>query len=893
MSWLRRLRNLAGSNRHSADIGRELAFHLSERTDDLIARGMTPEAAAQEARRQFGNYGGQKERTRDAGVLTSLDTFVADLRYAIRALRHSRAFALIAILSLALGIGANTAIFTLIDAVMLRSLPVSHPEELVQVQTSDGGSDVTNPIWEAMRDRQSVFSGVFAYASNDRFNLTTGGEPRYANGDAVSGDFFRTLGVQPELGRLLSMTDDRSGCEPTAVLSDAFWRSVYGADQNVVGKTISLDSHLVRIVGVSQAGFNGLDVGKSAQVFVPLCADPVLTARADLLTNRSEWFLTMIGRRKDGLSSERVQAGLRLIAPAVFAATVPDGASADRQTTYMAQGFATAPVGTGMSALRQQYSGALLALMGIVALVLLIACANVANLLLARAASRQRELAIRVALGSARGRLIRQLLTESVLISAIGAAIGLLFARWGCRLLVAFLSTADKPIYLDLSVDRRVLGFNIAVAVLTGLGFGLGPALRAARVDPNAALKSNGRGTIHGQRRWTVGKALVVAQIAISLTLVVGAGLLVGTFRRLATVDPGFAPDGVMLVRAELPPGSPDGASKLAAQTDVLRRLRAVPGVTSASLSVLTPLTRAGWNGELDVDGYVPRSRKDAIAFFNETTSGYFQTLGTPLLAGRDFESGDRIGSPKVAIVNVALGLRFFSTPNPVGRVLRVKQGKRTGDPVTIVGVVKDAKYNSLRAPAPPTVYLATSQDTAVGTSLNAELRVTGGVSSIVPDVKAVLADVSPRVTVTFMPFATQLNDSIKRERLLATLSGFFGALALLLAMLGLYGVMAYNVARRRNEIGIRMALGAAQQRVAGMVLGEVATMLVVGLLLGGALTVGATRLIKAFLFGMGATDPATFGGAIALLAAVGLIAAYLPARRAAGVDPMQALRDE
>jgi predicted permease len=811
----------------------------------------------------------------------------------VRALLHSRAFALVAILSLALGIGANTAIFTLIDAVMLRSLPVSHPEELVQVKMSDGDGELTNPIWEQLRDRQSVFSGVFAYAPGQRLDLTTGGEARYANGNLVSGDFFRTLGLQPEVGRLFSKEDDRAECELSAVLSDAFWRADYGADQQIVGKTISLDAHPARIIGVAQPGFDGLDVGQSVQVFVPLCAGPQLKGQAELLTDRSTWFLTAIGRPKDGITAARVQAGLSLIAPAVFAAAVPDGMPADRQQAFLARGFSTAPAGNGMSMLRTQYRGALLALMAIVALVLLIACANVANLLLARAASRQRELAIRVALGAARGRLIRQLLTESVLVSVIGAAIGLLFARWGGRLLVAFLSTSQNPIYLDLSVDRRVLGFSIAVAVATGLAFGLGPALRAARVDPNAALKSNGRGVVRSQSRWSAGKALVVAQIAISLTLVVGAGLLVGTFRRLATVDPGFTPGDVMIVRAELPRGAQDGASQLAAQTDVLRRLRALPGVSSASLSMLTPLQRAGWNGAVDVDGYVPRSRKDAIAYFNEATADYFKTLGTPLLAGRDFNSGDAIGTPKVAIVNEAVAKRFFAAANPVGRVLRIKAGKRTSEPITVIGVVKDAKYRSLREPAPPTIYFATSQDSAVGTSLSAELRVTGGVMSVVPGVKAALAAVNPRVSVTFVPFATQVNDSLKRERLLATLSGFFGALALLLAMLGLYGVMAYNVARRRNEIGIRMALGAAQRRVAGMVLGEVATMLVVGLGLGWALAIGATRFIKSFLFGMGPTDPATFAGAVALLAAVGLLAAYLPARRAARVDPMEALRDE
>jgi predicted permease len=892
MSLPRRLLNLFRSNRHSRDIDRELRFHLAERTEDLVARGMAPAAAADEARRMFGNYGGQKERARDAGVLTWLDALSGDLRYALRALNHSRAFTLVAVLSLALGIGANTAIFTLIDAVMLRSLPVSHPEELVQVVMDDGGQDVTNPIWEALRDHQSVFSGVFAYESQHRFDLTSGGEARYAAGTIVSGDYFRTLGVQPAVGRLLSKTDDRRGCEPTAVLSDAFWRTEYGADRGVIGKTISLDAHPVRIVGVTQPGFAGLDVGKSTQVFVPLCASPVLNDDPGTLDERSLWFLSVMGRPKGDVSSDRVRAGLALIAPGVMTSTVPDDWASAQQTSYLERSFTTKPAGNGLSALRGQYTGALFALMGIVVLVLLIACANVANLLMARSAARQRELAIRVALGAAKSRLIRQLLTESVLISLLGAGIGLLLAQWGCRLLVAFLSPTGDPIFLDLALDGRVLGFSIGVAVLTGLVFGLAPALRAARVHPNAALKSNGRGVVQGQGRFTVGKALVVAQIAISLTLVVGAGLLVGTFRKLASVDAGFRPDDVLIVSAVLPKVE-SGVAQTAAHADVLRRLRALPGVSSASASMLTPLGSSAWNGALVVDGYTPKSKKDGLAYFNEVTDGYFRTLETPILAGRDFDSSDRIGSPAVAIVNEELARHFFGTPNPVGRVFRYKAGRTPSPPVTIVGVVKDSKYRSLREPVPPTLFLATAQDSSLGTSLTAELRVTGGIAGITPSVKAALAEVGPQVSVTFTHFATQVDDSLKRERLLATLSGFFGGVALLLAMMGLYGVMAYNVARRRNEIGIRRALGAAQRRVAAMVLGEVAVVLVVGLALGCVLALGATRFIKTFLFGLAPTDVPTFVGAIGVLAAVALLAAYVPARRAARVDPMEALRDE
>jgi putative ABC transport system permease protein len=897
MSWSRRLLNLFRSNRHSSDLDRELAFHLAERIDDLEAAGLSHEAAVIEARRRFGNYGRTKEHTRDADVVSWLDALAGDLRFALRALRHTPGFALVAILSLALGIGANTAIFTLIDAVMLRSLPVSHPEELVQVTMGERGPVFTNPIWEQLRDHQTAFAGILAYSAFNRFNLAPSGEVRAVAGSLVSGNYFAVLGVQPTLGRLLSKSDDVRGCPPLAVISDAFWRSEFGADPGALGKTITLNSHAFRIVGVAQSGFTGLEVGQATSVFVPICADAVLSGPNNALDRRTSWWLTVVGRTAPGASLERIRAGLIALAPEIFEATTPPQAGAEERQRYRKVTFDLKPAANGISLMRQQYRPALLALMAIVGLVLLIACANVANLLLARAAVRRREIAIRVALGASRGRIVRQLLTESVVLSVVAALLGLVLAQWGSRLLVSFLSPSNEPIFLNLAFDMRVLGFNIAVAMLTGIGFGLAPAWRSARVQPNAALKANARGVVEGQRGLSLGKALVVVQIAVSLTLIIGAGLLLGSFKKLATLDPGFRPSDVLLVSMSHPPRPGSNVDMRSISEEVLRRVRALPEVAAASVSQITPLSNTSWNEDMVVDGFSAKSEMDGVAYFNAVSDDYFRTLGTPLLAGRDFNQGDRLGGAKVAIVNETMARHFYKTTDPVGRTFRVRVGDRMEGPFQIVGLVKDAKYQTLREETLATAFIPLGQDTTIGgglnLDLNLELRTSGTGAIDLPSLKKVLLEVDPALSLRFTRFATQVDDSLRRERLLATLSGFFGALALLLATMGLYGVLSYNVARRRNEIGIRVALGAGRRQVTTMVLAEVSVMVCMGLVMGLGLALGVTRFIASFLFGLAPTDAATIGGSMALLAGVALFAAYLPARRASRVDPMAALRED
>ena len=887
MGWYRRFVNVLRSNRVSADIQRELEFHMAERADELMAGGMSEVDARREARRRFGNPGVQKERTRDADLLTWLESIAADVRYALRALRATPGFALVAILSLGLGIGANTAIFSLLNAVVLRTLPVERPDELLQVTMGgdQGGSEFTNPIWEQIRDRQHVFSGAFAYGGAF-FNLRPGGEVRLARGSLVSGDYFSTLGVRPAAGRLLSTADDIRGCQPTAVLGYGFWQSEFGGARDVIGKTISLDRKPHVIVGVTDASFFGVDVGESVRVYVPLCLGPHLDAR-------STWYLHVVGRPKPTVTPSQAADRLAALAPVVFESTVPQDWGPSEQAQYRQTKLGVISVSNGLSAVRREYQRALTVLMVVVAVVLVIACANVANLLLARAAVRAREIAVRLAIGAGRGRIVRQLLTESVLLAGLGALVGVAFARWGTGLLVGLLTRASDPVFLDLGVDSRVLAFTLIVAVATGILFGMAPAWRASRVDPQGALKSNGRGIAEGHTRFSIGKALVIGQIALSLVLVIGAGLLLGSFRKLTTLDPGFHRDGVLLVGVNLDDAGYSSEGFASVHGDLLRRFRTLPGVRAASAAEITPVSGMAWNGHIDVDGYVAKSTEDNMVWLNRVTDGFFGAMGTSLIAGRDFDERDRPTTPKVAIISETVARRFFAGTSPIGKHYRQRLHDTLAAPVEIVGVVRDAKYRELREDPQPTIYVAMAQSERSSPYREYELRTEGPLSTIVPGVKRAVAEVNRSITMDLTPLSVQLDASLTRDRMMATLSGFFGAVALLLAAVGLYGTLSYAVARRRHEIGIRIALGAARGRVVQLVLGEVARMAIVGVMLGAVAALASTRLVRSLLYGLSASDPATVSVSVVILTVVAVAAGALPAWRAARVDPIAALREE
>ena len=892
MSWLDRIRNHFRDNTVSREIKREMQFHLAERADDLVASGMAPEAAQREARRKFGSLAYQGERTRERDLFGWLDTLVGDLRYAFRALRAAPAFATVAILSLALGIGANTAVFSVINALVLRSLPVNHPEELVAVVRGEDGSIFTNPLWEAIRDRQDMFSGIFATGMTS-FNLTAGGEARRVDASTVSGDYFSTLGVRAVAGRLIARADDYRGCPGVAVLSEGFWSSRYAADPGVIGKPILIDGHPFDIIGVSDGRFFGVSVGQRPQIFVPICTEKIIRGANSQLDERSSWYLEIVGRPKPGLTHAQIDARFATLAPDIIESTIPPHWPASSLAYYRSAKFRVESAARGFSFVRDMYAKALYVLMAIVALVLLIACANVANLLLARATVRRREMAVRVALGAGRGRLARQLITESLLLSSIGAVLGIAFAIWGSRVLVRLLSRGGDGVALDLRVDLRILLFTIAIATVTGLLFGLVPAWRAGRVDPQAAMKAQGRGVAEGHRRFAMGKALVIAQVALSLVLIMSAGLLIGSWRKLATLDPGFRSQGVLLVDTNIQNTETPPEQRLALHQQMIDAVRRLPGVQSASGSQLTPVGHSTWNDIFRTEGFKAKSEDDAMAWVNPVSDGYFRTLDIPILAGRDFDTRDTPMSPRVAIVNEAMAKKFFGTPAAVGRHFEKQEGPGWTQPIEVVGVVGTTKYRSMRDSAQPIVYFPRAQESPKAQEMSLEVRASGGATTLVPSITKAIGSINPRITLDITTLDQQLRASLTIPRAIAMLSGFFGTLALLLATIGLYGVMAYTVARRRNEIGVRIALGAEQSRVVRMVLGEVAAIVVAGVLVGVALSLGVTRLVTSFLYGMKATDAGTLVASAAVLVLVGLAAAALPARRAATLDPVAALREE
>jgi predicted permease len=891
MNWLRRLLNALRPERLSRDLDREMAFHMNERADDLRASGLDDQSAVREARRMFGNPTRRKEEVRDVDMATWLDSIVRDVRYALRALAASPAFTAVAVLSLALGIGANTAIFSLTDALVLKSLPVQHPEQLLEVNMGEGDDAFTNPLWEQIRDNVTPFSGAFAY-SDAQFNLAPGGEVRMANGAWVSGDFFRVLGVRPEAGRLLQRADDVRACPGVAAVSGGFARRELGDPATAPGKTILLADHPFTVVGVADPAFVGIQVGRTTDIYVPVCAQALLI-RPGILDVRARWFLSIIGRPKEGLSPAQVHAALASVAPPIFSATLPPNFSSDAKVEYLKRTLDVAPAATGLSDLRSSYRTALYVLTVVVGMVLLIACANIANLLLARGASRAHELSVRMALGAGRWRLIRQLLTESLLLSVMGAALGALFARWASGLLVRLLSTRQNTVWLDLTFDGRLLAFTAAVAGGTTILFGLIPAWRATHVDPQTAMKAGARGVIGKDARQRLGKSLVVAQIALSLTLVAAAGLLLGSFRKLTQVDPGFQQDGVLLVSAGFAKARQGQQAQVIAQGQLLDRIRTLPGVGSASASSITPIQGAGWNEQILADRNAPTPTRAAVVWFNQVTDGYFRTMGTALLSGRDLAETDGPGAPPVAVIDETMARKVFGAANAVGRSFRTAVGDSGSAAITVVGVVRTAKYESLKEDPPGTAFVAFTQGDGKGSTTNYEIRTAGSPAALIPLITSAASAVSPAVTLNFTTLREQVSSSLSRPRLLATLSGFFGGLALLLATIGLYGTMSYDVTRRRNEIGIRIALGAARHRVLSMVVADAGRLVMLGVGAGLLLAFGTTRFISSFVFGLAPTDPPTLALAALLLGAVALGAALIPAWRATRVDPMTALREE
>ena len=891
-SWFRASSQRADFEREMQD---EMRVHLELYQADLRRQGVAEAEARRRALAEFGSVEARKEECREAVGLRLFDELRGDVSYALRLLRRSPAFTLVALLSLGLGIGANTAIFSLIDTVLVKTLPVEDPERLFFVDNSGGKSGGSSgppyPCFERLRDHNRFLSGIAAFDER-MFKVSIDGVPERVRGQYASGSYFEVLGVRAAHGRLLTSADDaepgRGGPDgAVAVISDGFWTRRFARDPGVLGRSVQVGTQWVTIVGVTPPGFFGLQVGLPLDITVPM-----MFAGSGLQSEQS-WWLSVIGRLSPGATVEQARADIEGLWDAYLTEV-----GMPREKRGYFSGIALVPAARGANELRRDYSEPLLIVMAIVGVVLLIGCANVANLLLARATARQNEMAVRLAIGASRGRLVRQLLTEGVVLVSLGAGAGLLFARWGVSFLVTVLSGPSERVVLEPHFDPRVLGFTAAVSVATALLFSLAPALRATRVDA-AKPGTTGGTTTHNH----LGRALVVVQVTLSVLLLCGAALFLRTLHNLNSVPAGFDRDGVLTMQVEatvpgrtVTPKTPeefraDHARLGAVWSGFVERVRETPGVSSAAVATMNPLS--GWlrGVRIAIHGPVQGPEKGRGISLNQVTDGYFETTGIRLLAGRSFTPGDRSGSLRVAILNEAAARAFFGDESPLGRQVNFP-GQRVQDDFEIVGVVADTRYQDLRTPDKPMAYLPLEQAIDPITTAIVAVRGPGDVTRLAPSIRAIATETVPGGFVTgIATLEQQVELSLVRERMLALLATFFAALALILACIGLYGVMAYRVVRRTREIGIRIAIGARQGSVIWMMVRETLLLVGIGAGLGTLASLAANTYIATQLFGVTPRDPLAIVVALSILGLVTLVAGYVPARQASRIDPVRALR--
>jgi predicted permease len=956
MSWRRELAKLGALFHLSKpvdDLDQEIRSHLEMEEQENLESGMPREEAHYAALRRFGNVILVQERSRAMWGWNSVELLLRDLRYGFRMLAKNPGFTTVAVLTLALGIGANTAIFTLIDAVMLRSLPVRDQSQLVVMrwtahaeprrngtssfgdcgpeggyQNPSGGCSLPYPFFELIRSKKEVFSGAAAFAGPAQLVLSGNGQARMADGEVVSGDYFSTLGVGALLGRTLGPDDDLVSASPAAVLSYAFWQSAFGGERSAIGRTVSLNSVPFTIVGVTEPTFTSLAPGKTQDLFLSLSMLPRLDVKwSEDPRSLNDWWLVVVARLKSGISLGRAQAAASLIfRNEMLHGEKPLSKTEDNPAIVLT------PAQTGLGGQRGFFSKPLYVLMCAVSLVLLIACANVAGLLLSRAAARQKEMAVRLALGAGRVRLVRQLLTESVTLSLVGGALGVLFAFWGVHVLTALMvADADKAFPFVVEPDWRVLLFTSSISLFTGILFGFAPALRSTRLELAPALKENVStlpgGALRPGRWFHLSKALVVIQVALSMIVLVGAGLLVRTLGNLRSVNPGFDTQNLLMFGID-PTLSKYGDSKIRnLYRELQERLGALPGVISVSYSSGALLSGGLWTSDLHVEGQPEKTREqvDMLAAGPE----FLKTLRIPLLEGRTFTSADfeqavqasppaespqqvthnfsappgPTSSPVIAppipvLVNRAFVTKYLADQNPLGRHLMQGDSSGTsGDSAKpkvskrweIIGVAGDTKYSDLRRKIHPTVYVPVT-----GGGAHFELRTASNSAALISAVRKTVYDTDSNLPIFDVRTQSQhLDELLTQERVIARLASFFGLLALLLACIGLYGLLAYEVARRTREIGIRMALGAERQDILRGIAGQGIRVTAVGLAAGIAGGLALTRFLSSLLFGLKATDLATFSAVSLILIAVAVLASYIPARRATKIDPMVALRHE
>lgn len=893
-----RLRGLF--NRHSmdAELAEELRFHLDRETEKYVSRGMSREDAIRQARIALGSELQIRDESHDARGVALIENCTQDLRYGIRMLARTPGETLVAILTLALGIGLNIAIYTVLDALMFKTLPVVEPDRIVQLRRANGDDSFTYALWQQIKTQQDVFSGTFAYQGK-LFDSASGGEKHFVTGLYVSGEYFSTLGIHAMMGRTLTNQDDRRAAAPVAVISYPYWQRQFGRDPAILNRRVTLEKHSFQIVGVLPRDFYGVDVGKQFDVAIPLEGERIIDPERPILDRPMGWWLNVFGRLKPSISLGKARARMNVLSPQMIAAAMPQGADEEMRNWYQAA-IGLFPAATGVSSLRENYGKPVILLGAMLVVVLLVACANVANLQLARFHTRQREFAIRAALGANRGRLLRQLIAENSMLSAAGVAFGLILAHYGSRLFVLATSSKQQPSMLDLSIDHRLVLFVVSITVFTTILFGIVPALQMAYVTPQQAMKQESH-AISGGRRREWGRVLIPLQVGLSVVLLFASTLFVRSLDRLLGEKLGFTKEGVLLVNTDLETHRGTDQERLLLASDLQQRIQAIPGVLSVSRSIVTPISGMSWLWNVIPQVKGGNDSKQQV-FVNLVSPGFFRTLDTSLIAGRDFSEHDTANSPRVAIVNETASAQMFTGANPIGRSFRdgdpvATSGKNDAEQnplIQIVGIAGDAKYQHLRDPAPPTIYLPIPQNPTpflmVGTY---EIRFSGTAAEITRQVSEASKTVDPQISIEFELLSEQVNDSLRQQKMIAALASGLSTLALILACIGMYGVMSHSIARRIPEIGVRIALGARRLDVLQMVMTESMKLVGVGLVLGIPTALLSARFTKAMLFGVGPMDFLSLIVAIALIGATAALAAYRPAARAARIDPARALRRE
>ncbi len=910
-----RLLFLIRRGKFDGDLGDEMREHVEMKARKLMDSGIAPVEAHYRAQREFGNPMLIRDQSRDLWQWRPLAEMAQDLRYALRLLRRSPGFTAVAIVSLALGIGANTAVFSVMDTVLLKSMPVEDPGRLVLVDAECKGVSWTfkYPTFRDLRDQQQVFSGIAAISDSPRMVVTFPGASQqgtvYVPGTIVSGNYFSVLGVRPLMGRMFTEADDRvpgtGGVqERVAVISYGFWQRQYGGDARVLGTKISIDRNVYTIVGVTPREFRGHRTGYAPDIWAPMNQ-----AKSPEDLNQRNWsfFSGVMARLRPGVSVRQAEAAMTAAYQQVLTGEVgkgieeslwSPGPSRPVDKNISDYHISVKPGGGGLGMLREKYAESLRIIMAVVGLVLLIACSNVANLLLARATARRSEIGLRMALGSGRYRLMRQLLTESVLLALMGGAAGLLVAYWLANALATFIAIGGMPLALQISPDTRMLAFTTAVCFASAFLFGLVPAWQATQLEIGMALKGSSRTQTGSRPLRNFSRVLLVSQVALSLLLLIGAGLLAHSLINLHHVDPGFRLQNVLMLEVHMEDleriqGKPDFAVAQKRLPGVFHeieeRLNALAGVRSASVSWLGLFSENDLSTSLVIRGV----NSGGPAHLNMVSGRYFETVGMQVVMGRGFNARDEERALRVMVINEALARKYMSGQNPLGRLAVIPNVDELKDtPFEIIGVLRDAKYNDLRATTEPMFYLPLAQ--APYPIESVEVQTAGDPMAMAAQVRRVLRETHRDLMVCEVTtLAQRVDGTVVRERMLAELSGIFSVLAVVLAFVGLYGTMSYAVMRRTSEIGIRIALGARRGEMLWMVLRETVLLVGTGVAIGLPASIATTRFLQDYLFELKPTDPETIAVAVLMLAAIAVLAGYLPARRAARVDPMTALRYE